>query len=194
MKKRVVGLTILELLLVLIIAATIITVSLRRYWMIQWPEQVAGVQSDVATIMMALNQYFQNTGCRMDGTFNSNNLSPTLTDLGLKKMKRPPLVQSYETKIVDSGQRIDKTKPLYLLEVIANLSSGLNEAKIDGLKNRLNAKRKADQLIWSNLPAQALADTGNPIWILQTSSRKFKREQVQAGMVQKIVTAANCVE
>lgn len=193
MKKRADGITLLEVLLVLILAAVIITVSVRRYYSIQWPAQVAGVQSDVATIMTALNQYFQNTGCRVNGIFNSTNLEPSLTDLGLEDMQRAPIVKSYAVKIVDSGAKIPSKKPLYQLQVMANVSEALNDNKIAGLKNELNASLENRQLIWSTIPAHNLADTGNSVWILQNSSRKFKDAQMQQPLL-NVASSANCAE
>lgn len=174
------GFTLLELLLVVIVVAGILLIGLRRYWVYQEQVNLYGISSDESEIMLALNRYFHSVGCSRNGYFHSTNFEPALSDLGDPQLKtgmgRTTVVDQYHVQIKDSGQRID-TKPIYQLVVIADMNKKVETKKVKGLANLFNAQMENNQLIWTNLPGEGLAEKGNQVWILQASAKEFRGRQ-----------------
>lgn len=174
------GFSVLELLLVLIVITGILLIGLRRYWIYHERVNLYGISSDETRIMLALNRYFQSVGCTREGYFHSTHLEPALSDLGDPELKtgmgRAAVVEKYRVQIKDSGQRAG-IKPIYELRVIADMDKKLEMKKVQGLANLFNARVENQELVWTNLPGEGLAEKGNPVWILQASATQFRSRQ-----------------
>ena len=61
------GFTLVELLMVLLGIAVILSLSIHRYRNYQRRIELAGVKSDIVSIQQALNRYYHTIGCYSDG-------------------------------------------------------------------------------------------------------------------------------
>lgn len=185
---------LVELLLVLVIIAGISLMGVNAYKDSSEQVNVESAKSDVTQIMSALDRYYHNQGCDVKGNFQGD-VTPSIEDLELSKsfQQRMPMIENYQVKIVDTGQRTDVgKKPIYQLQVQAMLNSTLSENRQQWYQQQLNAASLEDGiLLWTNLPVNVTAGWHQPLWVLSTSLMEFKKQQGMQDVV-GVVSPSNC--
>jgi len=186
--KRDNGVTLLEMLLVLILVAGILIYSLNRYVSYQRSLELRSVKSDVSHLMMALNQYYTNKGCHSDGVF-AGSLTPSLKTLGIdpNDQQRLPLISSYNAAITQLP-RAGK-KPLYNLTITATFNDTLTDTRLDWLKGYLTAaERQNNKLTWTALPNTRTSAPRGQLWILQAGSLAYRQHTSLPQTQQRLAT------
>lgn len=156
------GLTLIETLLVLAVAAMIVMTGINQYQQYSEAAQITAVKSDIREISAALDRYFYTTGCR-NHQFPPARRDPSITDLGLAAsfMAREPLVTAYHVHVIDSQQVSVDGKPIYLLQIVATLTSNLTQPQLHWYQQLLNAGQVdtgAHELTWQTMPNHRFAD------------------------------------
>lgn len=170
------GFTLLEMLLVLAIAASLITVSVRFYRQYQQRVLLMQVKANVSTLYQALQQYYFATGC--DATFLGS-LTPAIS--GLPKntpgVDLPeamlPIVSNYSVAIIDTGKQASG-KTIYALRINAVISdqAPLSAAQYAAL---LHAGFVDGQTIaWQLLPSMDPNQSAGALWLLNARRQGFK--------------------
>jgi prepilin-type N-terminal cleavage/methylation domain-containing protein len=170
--------TLIEILLVLAIFAVILMMGIKRFSQYREHMQVIAVQSDINQISTALDQYFYVTGCDQSGTFPTDKLNPSLSDLGIDNfVARLPLIVGYSAHVIDSKQT-SASKPIYLLQIIATLNPNLSAAQINWYRQVFNAGQvDANNLIWQTTPNNRISNSLNSYWILDGQRAIFRNIQ-----------------
>ena len=183
------GFSLLELLLVLVCIAAIISWSMHHYQIRERRAQTSQIESDIKTLQRALDTYFHQTGCSQNGVFANESLDVDCdTQLTGDDVvcSRPPLVNKYITRIYKTDQTTadPSNKPIYQLRVIADLSSsGLSADQVAWYQQQLRAKSGASdsELEWDSLPTNTNVQPGDQLWILSASGAYFRAIQNQQG-------------
>ena len=183
--KQALGYSLVEMLLVIAIAAVLITLGIRHYRFYQQQRQLATLDSKIHTLQWALNRYFHQQGCFRGGVFRGN-YQPTISkDLlydinpDIKKSFMPDnWVQAYAVSIVDTLATTGLKQPLYKLQLTITLSPGVDAKQAQWLYQRLQAnKMQGQELIWSMLPGNTISEPGNGLWILSASREQFRQSE-----------------
>lgn len=174
------GVTMIELLMVLAITATLAITILNRFKVEHRQTELVEIKGDVSVIMNALNRYMWRTGCSSDGTFPAAQLHPTLSQLGLPTSadSRAPLIMAYSANIIETTAKTLDNKPIYDLQVSAVLPAHLTLQRRQWLLKALDAQSLNDQtLVWTSLPGNSVSNSGEPLWILNASRDFFAQKQ-----------------
>lgn len=172
----------LEVLLVIIIAALLITISLRVYLSYQQTLAKRFVKQDLATIQSALNQYYQAIPCDKHGVWQGSLNINLLDQLTLTPLieKRAPIVAHYKAFVRQSDQHTQHQQPVYLLEVRARVMPAYQH-RIDWLQSYFNATNHTQQaLVWRALPPLFKPDASKSLWVLDASRARFQQQQTKA--------------
>lgn len=186
------GFSLLELLLVLVCMAAIISWSLHNYKVRQRRAQTLQVQSDIKSLQRALDNYFHITGCDDTGVFagssaNSIEVScETLQQYGNNiACSRAPLAVQYSAKIIKTDQVTTGTppKPVYQLEVLAEMPSNFTGDQITWFQQELQAKTNVEgqTLVWDSLPTNSYVQLGDGSWILNGAGAFFRATENNRG-------------
>ncbi len=175
------GFTLTEVLLVILVAAVIVLISVRRYFIYRHELYISQVRNDVATIFSAMREYYQAEGCKSDGIFNGS-VDSDLIDGGQLQLawdRRLPLITHYQAFILDTDKQTSDKKEIYQFQVKATLSDDYSPSDYQGI---LNAGSSDEQiLIWQNLPNQNVEDTVSSLWILNAERNVFKQAVAEEG-------------
>lgn len=189
------GFTLLELLMVLMVAAIITVLGVRQYKLMNRRATDAAIQKDVNVITHALDRYFHMVGCSKEGVFPVSSRNPSITDLGLSARyeRRLPTVTEYKTEIIDTGQQTKDHKPIYKLQVTAEFGVNISHTELSWLAKHFNVTA-IDQrtLIWQSLPVSLQTKDGNPLWILAGTRRKFRHMETHSFVQQPTTSGAYC--
>lgn len=208
--KRFVGFTLLEVLLALVIVATLTIVSVRSYQSYHRQAEIKQVKFDVTYLFSALDSYYQahSHEC-VKGVFPEDLTAPTLADLETQgflnadELQQPSsLIQAYQFHVIDSGQKSkDSNKPIYTLQVVAllqpdlasqvNYYAGLLDAQV--LANEISpTPEAAPGLVWERLPNHTSTfSQGDRFWVFHGSANLFTAQENAAESADEHSIAAN---
>jgi prepilin-type N-terminal cleavage/methylation domain-containing protein len=183
------GFSLLELLLVLVCMAAIISWAMHHYQVDQRREQTAQVQSDIKSLQRALDTYFHVTGCDQNGNFATTALTVSCTTLQQYDSdlvcSRAPIVVQYSAKMIETDQKTNSIppKPIYQLEVQAELSSKLSSGQVAWYQQQLRAQsgNVTSTLVWDSLPSNSYVQLGDQSWILNGAGAFFRKTETQRG-------------
>lgn len=187
--EQVKGFSLLELLLVLVCMAAIIAWAMHHYQVDQRREQTAQVQSDIKSLQRALDTYFHVTGCDQNGNFATATLTIPCTTLQQYDSdlvcSRAPIVTQYSGQIIETDQKTNDTppKPVYRLQVQAELSSKLSAGQIAWYQQQLRAEsgNVTNTLVWNSLPSNSYVQLGDQSWILNGAGQFFRSTETRRG-------------
>ncbi len=192
------GFTLIELLMVLVGIAVILLLSIHRYRDYQRRIQLAGVRNDIATIQQAANRYYHIEGCTRNGRF-AGNPSPSMMDLGLSLKARPPIIpmvaNAYSVNIVETKEQTTQNKPVYALQVRAELNSHYSSKRMLWYQKVLDAGSvKAHTLTWMTLPNNTASDPGTTLWVMKAEGEQFRQRENQKrqNLSQYVVSGSYC--
>ncbi|MBS0349621.1 MAG: hypothetical protein JSR33_00300 [Proteobacteria bacterium] len=183
------GISILELLLVLMCAAAIISWSINRYQIHQQRSQTIQMETDIKVLQRALDTYFHIQGCNNLGIFKNTLLEVSCKDLQEYSKEvvcsRSPWVTAYASKIIktDDMTQTSPPKPIYQLQIQAVLSSQVSSGQQQWLQQQLKAKESDDErmLYWDSLPTNSYVQQGDSNWILNGDSSFFRAVENSRG-------------
>lgn len=188
------GLSMIEVLLVISIAALIILLGLQRYRGYWQVEQYTLVKNDVQTILQALNQFYNTIPCDSNGIIVRDLNRDVLDQLKLPYVlsERAPYISNYTARIIDSGARTEKkNKPVYQIEVTAELEPAVSN--VMWFFKKLDATYYHGRtLYWVNIPNTSLSDAAMALTPLNISREQFKQALNGEGVSEQIVTHAYC--
>ncbi|OGT47094.1 MAG: hypothetical protein A3F17_02130 [Gammaproteobacteria bacterium RIFCSPHIGHO2_12_FULL_41_15] len=161
------GFQLLELLFVLALAAILLLVGVKYVMQMQKRAVVATLQSSVAEVMYALNQFYYQQTCEAgeikDQTVVNHALS--LAQLHLSNLPLPRELSEVEAKILPTDQwQSTNEQSLRLrvyqlqLSVKVNLTGPNSQMRLKELATLLQAKvEDTHQLVWTQLPLSQYA-------------------------------------
>lgn len=171
------GVAMIEVLLVIIIAAAIITLGLNQYRNYRQNTQYELIQGDITTIKQALNQYYNTLACNAVGKLPQSALVPDVIynlDMNKNIRERFPYISGYHARIIDSGVLTKDKKPVYQLQVRAHVASGF-VSMIDFLRKRLEATKESNNsLYWIGLPNNSITKYKSITWVMNVSRDQFR--------------------
>ena len=178
---KIAGFSLLEILLVLTVAAVIITMGINRYQQYRETLQISAIKSDIRVISAALDQYFDSTPCS-NHEFPLTHRDPSMTDLGLSKnfSAREPMIIEYHTHIVESQTISFDHQPFYLLKIVATLNPNLTPSQLGWYQKLLNAGQldiKTHELTWQTTPHHRFADAISAFSGLEGGCALFRKIQ-----------------
>jgi len=173
------GISLLETLMVVSIAAILLTLGVKQVRQFQHGTLVNGIHSDLRQIGRKVNQYFRQQGCNEQGEFVGNREPDLSHDLQLTLKPRLPLmapvVPAYRIAITDNGFQARSERPLYQIMISAEMHSDLSQAQLAMLQQQLNAvARQGHVFYWRLRPG---ADEAQPqsLWMMQGVMRSFQK-------------------
>lgn len=178
------GYTLIEMLLVTIIAAVCITLGVRYYLYRQQQQYMQQLMFKVHSLQLALDAYMHQVGCNQAGIFPDAKMNPTVSDLDtlsqhVKNSLLPDkFINSYRLKIVTLSAAADK--PLYQLQIIADLHPTVTDGVASWLAKNLDAQQAVDNshhLIWDYIPGVLMARSSDNFWGLRLNRERFRRQQ-----------------
>jgi type II secretory pathway pseudopilin PulG len=175
------GITLLELLFVLAVAALIIVFAAARYQQSQWEHKVAVTQRSVQVLLQSLNDYFYRW-CS-DPAYKVKYTGSPPSDWGREppppdpKLIINPFGQAFEVEVVDLKPTA-LNQPLYQVKLSARYPS---TAVAESLRQQLGAEFStpgipSDTLIWTRLPALSTADSSSVFW---SQNEAFNRSAIE---------------
>lgn len=176
------GFSLLEVLLVLVCAAAIISWSVHRYQQQQRRSVAIQAQADIKSLQRALDSYFHEQGCDSKGEFKLSALEvpcQTLQQSGDNVVcSRPPLITEYSARLIKTNESTTDTqpKPIYQLEIQATMSPSLTPDEIIWYQQELQAKSGNFRhiLVWDSLPTNTYVQLGDKSWILNGAGSFFR--------------------
>ncbi len=183
------GFSLLEILLVLVCMAAIITWSMHHFQQKQRRTQMIQIQSDIKSLQRALNSYFHNIGCDAQGKYANNSLEvscQTLQQSGADVVcDRPPLVKQYSSRIILTNQKTQDTPPkfMYRLQVQADMNAHSTASEIAWYIQELKASSASanNSLFWDGIPSNSYVDLGDNSWILAGAGASFRAKANENG-------------
>jgi prepilin-type N-terminal cleavage/methylation domain-containing protein len=178
------GYTLIEMLLVTVIAAVCITLGVRYYLYCQQQQYMQQLIFKVQSLQLALDAYMHQVGCNQAGIFPDAKMNPSISDLDTlsqyaKKTLLPDkFISSYGLKIITLPAATDK--PLYQLQVIADLHPTVTDGVASWLAKKLDAQQAIDNshhLIWGYIPGVLMARSSDNFWGLRLNRERFRRLQ-----------------
>ena len=185
------GFSLLELILVLAIAAVLTALSIRGFQSYSQREDRIQLQGDVQNLFNGLNAYYHATPCAVSPTIpNVSGVFPTVgSDLfaTLKSGKYisnvfmpSSVVTQYYAYVMDTGktQTISPTlsKPIYQLEITADINPNLSATQKNYYANFLDAQLVGTQFVWTAIPNHGNQPPQN-FWMLENQAQTFKQQQ-----------------
>ena len=189
------GFSMLEMLLVIAIIASVLLFSLNRYYYYQRISEAAILQSRILLLQQKLEQYFHNAGCYNDGHF-SGNFNPALSVVvgeAKEQFLSSATVSRYTVEIKDSG-RINKQKlPIYYLSIKVDFNPTVSLKKIQWYSVRLKANfLLGRQLVLQNMIGQKTLERSNSLWIMSSSRDTFRLREQQRSKEKTLSTYSYC--
>lgn len=183
------GFSLLELLLVLVCIAAIVSWSIHHYQQQQRRAQTAQVLSDVKTSQRALDTYFHTQGCDQNGIFVNASSQVPVSCEKLQQMdsnvvcSRSPLVDQYIATIIKTDQTTagaPPNKPIYRLVLQAAMNLELTPNQITWYQQELAAESSlGSNLTWNSLPTNSYVQVGDNAWILNGAGAFFRATENQ---------------
>lgn len=169
--------------------ATIITWSMHHFQQKQRRTQMIQIQSDVKSLQLALNSYFHNIGCDIQGKYADNSLEiscQTLQQSGIDVVcDRPPLVKQYSGRLILTDQKTQDAQPklIYRLQIQADMDSSATVSEIAWYIQELKASSESanNTLYWDSLPSNSYVELGDNSWILAGAGASFRAKANENG-------------
>jgi type II secretory pathway pseudopilin PulG len=183
------GFSLLEILLVLVCMAAIITWSMHHFQQKQRRTQMIQIQSDVKSLQRAVNDYFHNTGCDSKGKYANDSLEISCQSLQQSGADivcdRPPLVKQYSSRLILTDQKTQDNQPkfIYRLQVQADMNSHSTPSEIAWYIKELKANSSSgnNTLYWNSLPSNSYVELGDNAWILAGAGASFRARANENG-------------
>ncbi len=155
--KRFKGIMMIELLLVITLAAIIIFVGLRVYLATHHTLELDLIKHDVQTIRMALNRYYEQQVCDSEGVLDIHINTDVLSQLDIQPQlkARVPYVLHYAAKIIATKSQTITGKPIYKLQVSAKFNDGHTQ-------------------VWHSLPENTTVTPKGLLWVMNVSRDQFR--------------------
>ncbi len=171
--QKIAGIALVELLLIISVAAIILYLGLERYRAYYRNMQYDLVQEDVVRTTQALNRFYNTLACNAQGVLQSALDVDVLNQLGVIA-QRAPYVNQYHAAIVDSGALTRDGKPVYHIEVIADMNPEV--APLMGWLAQRFTATQYDQhaLYWVSLPNTTVAEPSSVLWVMKENLEQFK--------------------
>jgi Tfp pilus assembly protein PilE len=183
------GVSLLELMLVIVIAMIIILMSLRFYALYKKTGDIGLLESNVGQVMAALNEYYY---------ANCNKADPAVTEVSLSDLYQAGLLQNqlynpwgtFFVKIINTSN--DQTNPFYVLQVgvtidnLQKITPTYAQALANYIRGSLNGDPATVGLLvtWTRLPTHATEDVTSHQWV-------FNQGPGQVIMPGRYMTAMN---
>lgn len=177
------GFSLIELLLVLVCMAAILSWTMHHYQQHQRRAQMMQVQSDIKSWQNALDNYFHRTGCNQNGVFSGSSADvvdidcATLQGSGDIICNRAPLITQYAAQLIKTDQTTaDTAKPIYQLRVRAIFATTLTPGQMAWYQQELHAKAGTNSamLVWDSLPTVTNVQPGDKSWVINGSGAFFR--------------------
>lgn len=170
------GFMMVEVILVIAIAVVMILLGLQYYRNYNRLMQLNLVGNDIITIRESLNRFYDAIPCNSNGILQADLNVDVLTQLDLQPLltSRSPYVDSYHAVITDSGVVTGQQKPVYTLEVSADIDP-VYISIMSSLMQRWQATRYNDStLYWDSLSNNSITDPGSDLWGMTVSRDMFR--------------------
>jgi Tfp pilus assembly protein PilE len=162
------GAGLLEIVLVLVVAAVIIIMSLRFYNSYIKTRDIGLFQTSVSQLMNALNNYY---------FMHCRTASDDFANVTIQKLKDAELLSSkfnnhhawgdFLVSIKNFNKTGDHKKDFYVLKVTANLTTNTNVKLPDYLRSALNGDNGTGNIVeWTRLPLHSTDDLSSHQWML----------------------------
>lgn len=186
------GFSLLEVMLVITLAALIIVISTRALHYSEQKTMRIELRSNITTIFNALDDYYHAQTCTNSGaelgifpSVNTDLFANLESDQFLQsnQLKNINGISSYQAEVVPTGQYSHiNDKPVYALQVDALLAAGLSTDQQNYLASATKASLVAEGdgiLRWQTLPNKsARFRQGNSLWYLQAEGDAWKQGEV----------------
>lgn len=165
--------TLLELMLVLVLAAIITFMGISRYQLYRRDKDIAAIQQNIYLLFQATDVYYHIT-CNASQPFSvtiqdlkNANLMPMLFKTELATLN------DYQVSASNIGTTAKTQKPIYMLQVSVTLN--VPSSTLNWYQQLLNATSTQGQLvIWQKLPSFSVQTMSSGLWIMNTGLRQFK--------------------
>src|SRR3990167_6244762 len=171
-----VGFALLELMMVLTIAAIVILFSINQYRTYQQEQTLIAISQNVKTLYQALNDYYQEN-CQTGESFN-----PTLKDLPeaiTNHLIHTPIVTDYQVTAYKLSKTKQSHKDIYQLIVTATLN--IPSTLLNWYQQKLQATSilEGNRLKWVYMPSYPVNTTDSGLWILNATLRNYKEQTLK---------------
>lgn len=186
------GITLFEILLVLLIMSSILLFSVNRYIIYKRDKDIAAVQQNINLLFQATNTYYhlccsakngvQHNNPQCDTACLNNQFCVNLNDLvnanliTESNINTTALAKHYAVSALLMGYTQHSQKPIYKLIVSANLNVPVSSMAF--YQNLLNAseinENNSQQLDWGKLPSYQIVTMNSHAWINTAGLRQFK--------------------
>ena len=192
--KQLQGVSLLELLFVLAIAAALIMAGIGRYQQQQRGTELSGIENNVQVIFAAFasnyRQYCVEKSPPESSYTTADYLNPTDTQKNVieetkNKLLRTPLVTDYTVFAKLVGLQKDTDKPIFNLQVTVTLDpEKVTQADMEWYQSRLGAEwtRGTNNLTWTHMPNYDLVTLKSGAWGSSMGLRFYKRFMLQHTM------------
>lgn len=181
------GFSLLELLLVLSIAAVLTVLSIRGFQSYAQREDKTQLQGDVQNLFNGLNAYYHATPC---GPPNAPGVFPTVGTNVLASLQSgkyisnlftpSSIVTQYYAYVIDTGKTQvispNLSKPIYQLQIKADISATLSATQQTDYANFLDAQLIGNQFVWTAIPNHG-NQPSQTFWMLENQAQTFKQQQ-----------------
>lgn len=167
---------IVEMILVIALAAIMILIGLQYYRNYNRLMQLSLVANDIVTIRESLNRFYDHISCDGNGVLQNNLDVDLITQLDIPNelTARSPYVTGYHAFIIDSGVVTHQQKPVYALEVRADIAPAYVSI-INSLTQRFAATHyNGNTIYWVSLSNNSTTDPGSDLWDLNVSRDAFR--------------------
>lgn len=188
------GFTLLELLLSLVVAMMILLASVMQYHHYERHIRVAAVKNNVRVIFSALGRYYHSAHCTVSdgvpGSFPAADLNtdiyPQLVSSGFllpaQLNAEPDYITAYHAQVsydVVNKPVAKNHKPVYQLEVLADVNAQLSAVQKEALAHLWGASIAGTVLIWRVTPALLYhhAQGSSAFWVYSQYVRLFREQE-----------------
>ena len=190
------GFMVVEIMLVIVIAAIIILLGLQYYRSYNSAMKLNLVTNDVATIRESLNRFYDAIPCNSNGVLQADLNVDVIAQLDIPSplTLRLPYIESYHAMIMNSGAMTDQQKPEYMLAVSANINPRY-ESIMSTLASAWQATHYVGTIMyWNSLSNNTTTDPGSDLWDLNVSNAAFRNLKNSASLSAGVVSHAYCAK
>lgn len=177
------GISLFEQLLVLAVIGMIIVLGVKRYHLYEQQQEVTRIKTDLGTVFAALDVYFHQEGCTVDGKFIGN-FKPRLDkDLQILNLTNQGYyLKNYSAEIQQFSNQTPQTKPLYQFVIVAN-TNNLSAAQLRLIANETGSFTTDYQqqiMQWHSLPDSEYQQF-NGEGVLASRLKHYRQQLIIAG-------------
>jgi type II secretory pathway pseudopilin PulG len=185
------GFSLLEVLLVLVCMAAIISWTMHHYQLHERRAETLQIGSEVKSLQRALDTYFHTQGCDDQGIFQNSTTDnivvpcETLQPYGENiACSHQRLILQYTAQIIKTDQVTKDTphRPIYQLQIQAVLDRNLTSQEVTWYQQQLQAQQNTGyNLTWISLPTNSYVQMGDESWILNGAGAFFRAVENNRG-------------